>query len=47
MTLRDAQVGSTVVVTKIEGDSAYKRRIWESPKEANFTSEKLLRWEIR
>ena len=27
MTLRDAQVGSTVVVTKIEGDSAYKRRI--------------------
>ena len=23
MTLRDAQVGSTVVVTKIEGDSAY------------------------
>lgn len=49
MTLRDAQVGSTVVVTKIEGDSAYKRGlwIWESPKEANFTSEKLLRWEIR
>ena len=29
MTLRDAQVGSTVVVTKIEGDSAYKRRIME------------------
>lgn len=25
MTLRDAQVGSTVVVTKIEGDSAYKQ----------------------
>ena len=26
MTLGDAKVGSTVVVTKIEGDSAYKRR---------------------
>ena len=25
MTLGDAKVGSTVVVTKIEGDSAYKR----------------------
>ena len=29
MTLRDAQVGSTVVVTKIEDDSAYKRRIMD------------------
>ncbi len=29
MTLRDAQVGNTVVVTKIEGDSAYKRRIMD------------------
>ncbi|MDO4293968.1 MAG: ferrous iron transport protein A [Eubacteriales bacterium] len=29
MTLRDAKVGSTVVVTKIEGDSAYKRRIMD------------------
>ena len=29
MTLRDAQVGSKVVVTKIEGDSAYKRRIMD------------------
>lgn len=29
MTLRDAQVGSTVVVTKIEGDSVYKRRIMD------------------
>ena len=31
MTLGDAKVGTTVVVTKIEGDSAYKRRImiWE------------------
>ena len=29
MTLGDAKVGSTVVVTKIEGDSAYKRRIME------------------
>ena len=27
MTLGDTKVGSTVVVTKIEGDSAYKRRI--------------------
>ena len=27
MTLGEAKVGSTVVVTKIEGDSAYKRRI--------------------
>ena len=27
MTLGDAKVGTTVVVTKIEGDSAYKRRI--------------------
>ena len=26
MTLGDAKVGTTVVVTKIEGDSAYKRR---------------------
>ena len=29
MTLKDAEVGSTVVVTKIEGDSAYKRRIMD------------------
>ncbi len=29
MTLGDAQVGSTVVVTKIEGDRAYKRRIMD------------------
>ena len=29
MTLGDAEVGSTVVVTKIEGDSAYKRRIMD------------------
>ena len=29
MTLGDAKVGTTVVVTKIEGDSAYKRRIME------------------
>lgn len=29
MTLDDAKVGSTVVVTKIEGDSAYKRRIMD------------------
>lgn len=29
MTLGDTAVGSTVVVTKIEGDSAYKRRIMD------------------
>lgn len=29
MTLGDAAVGSTVVVTKIDGDSAYKRRIMD------------------
>ena len=29
MTLGDAKVGSTVVVTKIEGYSAYKRRIMD------------------
>ena len=28
-TLGDAKVGTTVVVTKIEGDSAYKRRIMD------------------
>ena len=29
MTLGDAKVRSTVVVTKIEGDGAYKRRIMD------------------
>ena len=29
MTLGDAAVGSTVVVTKIRGDDAYKRRIMD------------------
>ncbi len=29
MTLGEAKVGSTVVVEKIEGDSAYKRRIMD------------------
>ena len=29
MTLGDAKVGTTVVDTKIEGDSAYKRRIMD------------------
>lgn len=29
MTLKDAKVGSTVVVKKIEGDGAYKRRIMD------------------
>ena len=29
MTLGDAKVGTTVVVTQIEGDSAYKRRIMD------------------
>ena len=29
MTLGDAKVGTNVVITKIEGDSAYKRRIMD------------------
>ena len=29
MTLGDAKVGTTVVVTKIEGDGAYNRRIMD------------------
>lgn len=29
MTLGEAEVGSTVVVTKIDGDGAYKRRIMD------------------
>ena len=29
MTLGDAKVGTTVVVTKIEGDGVYKRRIMD------------------
>ena len=29
MTFGDAKVGTTVVVTKIDGDSAYKRRIMD------------------
>lgn len=29
MTLKDAEVGSAVVVKKIDGDSAYKRRIMD------------------
>ena len=29
MTLRDAKVGTAVVVTRIEGDGAYKRRIMD------------------
>ena len=42
MTLGDAAVGSTVIVAKIDGDGAYKRRImiWESQKEAKFLSAK-------
>ena len=48
MTLGEAKVGSTVVVTKIEGDGATNDAlwIWESPKEAKSTSEKSLRLEI-
>lgn len=29
MTLKDAKVGSTVIVTKISGEGAYKRRIMD------------------
>ena len=49
MTLRDAQVGSTVVVTKIEGDSAYKRRIMDMgiTKGANIKKGKFERMEVR
>ena len=39
MTLGDAKVGSTVVVTKIEGDSAVLWT-WESQKAVNCISEK-------
>ena len=39
MTLGDVKVGSTVTVTKIAGDSAYKRR--------SFISERLHRLVIR
>ena len=45
MTLGDAAVGSTVVVTKITGDGAYKNVVlwtWGSQKEVSFISEKLL-----
>ncbi len=44
MTLGDAAVGSTVVVTKITGDGAYKRRIMDMgiTKEVSFILEKLL-----
>ena len=45
MTLGDAAVGSTVVVTKITGDGAYKRRIMDmgiTKRNVSFISEKLL-----
>ena len=40
MTLKDAQVGSTVKVVKIHGEGAYKRRIMDMgiTKEAHFHS---------
>ena len=49
MTLGDVKVGSTVTVTKIAGDSAYKRRIMDMgiTKEASFISERLHRLVIR
>ena len=42
MTLKDAQVGSTVKVVKIHGEGAYKRRIMDmaSRREARFLFEK-------
>ena len=42
MTLGDAAVGSTVIVAKIDGDGAYKRRIMDmgTQKEAKFLSAK-------
>ena len=48
MTLGDVKVGSTVTVTKIAGDSAYKVLwTWESQREASFISERLHRLVIR
>ena len=37
MTLRDAAVGSTVVVSKITGDPAYKRRIMDASEKSSFS----------
>ena len=36
MTLGDAAVGSTVIVAKIDGDGAYKRRIMDSQRIRTF-----------
>lgn len=49
MTLGEAKVGSTVVVEKIKGDGAYKRRIMDMgiTKGVNFTFVRWRRWEIR
>ena len=49
MTLGDAKVGTTVVVTKIDGDSAYKRRIMDMgiTKGSELLSEKLHHLVIR
>ena len=46
MTLGDVKVGTTVVVTKIDGDSAYKRRIMDmgSQKEVNFYQKSCTTW---
>ena len=41
MTLGDAAVGSTVIVAKIDGDGAYKRRIMDmgiTKRKRNFHS---------
>ena len=43
MTLKDAQVGSTVKVVKIHGEGAYKRRIMDM----GITKGSELRWAIR
>lgn len=40
MTLKDAKVGTTVVVSKIEGDGAYKRRIMDM----GITSQKAVKF---
>lgn len=42
MTLKDAQVGSTVKVVKIHGEGAYNAAswIWASRREARFLFEK-------
>ena len=45
-TLKDAKVGDTVIVAKLHGEGAVKRRIMDmgSPREWRSTSERSPRW---